>query len=174
MMATSRSKIIKQLLQAHAEGDSASFRKAALQLAAAESQAGHVRVAEEIRKIIQEMPTTPPPGLVVDIARPRGELAEVLDGGYRKETFSSIVLRGEAQEQLERVLRENRSRNKLEQWGVAPRRRLLFHGPPGCGKTLASAVLAGELGLPLLTVRFDALFSRHPRRRLRPPRARRP
>jgi len=72
------------------------------------------------------------------------------------------------------VLRENRSRNKLEQWGVAPRRRLLFHGPPGCGKTLASAVLAGELGLPLLTVRFDALFSRHPRRRLRPPRARRP
>jgi len=29
------------------------------------------------------------PGMVVDIARPRGELAEVLDGGHRQETFSS-------------------------------------------------------------------------------------
>jgi SpoVK/Ycf46/Vps4 family AAA+-type ATPase len=37
---------------------------------------------------------------------------------------------------------------------------LLFHGAPGCGKTLAAAVLAGEMGLPLMTVRFDALFSR--------------
>ncbi|MBK6672984.1 MAG: ATP-binding protein [Proteobacteria bacterium] len=43
---------------------------------------------------------------------------------------------------------------------MSPRRRLLFHGAPGCGKTLAAAVLAGEMGLPLMTVRFDALFSR--------------
>src|SRR6185436_12063445 len=34
------------------------------------------------------------------------------------------------------------------------------HGAPGCGKTLAAAVLAGEMGLLLMTVRFDALFSR--------------
>lgn len=43
---------------------------------------------------------------------------------------------------------------------MSPRRRLLFHGAPGCGKTLAAAVLAGEMALPLMTVRFDALFSR--------------
>jgi SpoVK/Ycf46/Vps4 family AAA+-type ATPase len=43
---------------------------------------------------------------------------------------------------------------------VAPRRKFLFYGPPGCGKTLTAAVLAGELGLPLMTVRFDGLFSR--------------
>lgn len=44
---------------------------------------------------------------------------------------------------------------------LEPRRRLLFHGPPGCGKTLAAAVLAGELGLPLLRVRIETLFSRY-------------
>jgi len=43
---------VLELLQSHAEGDESSFRKAALQLAAAESTAGHVRVAEEIRAII--------------------------------------------------------------------------------------------------------------------------
>ena len=34
-----------------------------------------------------------------------------------------------------------------------------FFGPPGCGKTLAAQSIAGELGLPLLYVRFDAIIS---------------
>ena len=50
--------IFKLLLQSHADGDEASFRKAALQLAAAESNAGHVRVADEIRAIIARMPAS--------------------------------------------------------------------------------------------------------------------
>lgn len=154
--------ILKLLLQSHADGDESSFRKAALQLAAAESTAGHVRVAEEIRAIIAKMPATSArkQGPVVDIAAPRGELADMLEGGHREERLRDIVLRPEAEETLRRVLSENRSRARLEKFGVSPRRRLLFHGPPGCGKTLAAAVLAGELGLPLMTVRFDALFSR--------------
>lgn len=154
--------ILKLLLQSHAEGDESSFRKAALQLAAAESSAGHVRVAEEIRAIIAKMPATTirKQGPVVDIAAPRGELADILEGGHRDERLRDIVLRKEAEETLERVISENRSRARLERFGVSPRRRLLFHGAPGCGKTLAAAVLAGEMGLPLMTVRFDALFSR--------------
>ena len=154
--------ILKLLLQSHAEGDESSFRKAALQLAAAESTAGHVRVAEEIRAIIAKMPATAirKQTPVVDIAAPRGELADILEGGHREERLRDIVLRPEAEETLKRVFSENRSRARLERFGVSPRRRLLFHGAPGCGKTLAAAVLAGEMGLPLMTVRFDALFSR--------------
>ncbi|WP_224370482.1 AAA family ATPase [Hyalangium versicolor] len=154
--------ILKLLLQSHAEGDESAFRKAALQLAAAESSAGHVRVAEEIRSIIAKMPATSirKQGPVVDIATPRGELADMLEGGHRDERLRDIVLRPESHETLLRVISENRSRARLERFGVSPRRRLLFHGPPGCGKTLAAAVLAGEMGLPLMTVRFDALFSR--------------
>lgn len=154
--------ILKLLLQSHAAGDETSFRKAALQLAAAESNAGHVRVADEIRSIIAQMPATSSArgGPVVDIATPRGDLADILEGGYRDERFRDIVLRDEIRALLERIIVENRSRGRLERFGVSPRRRLLFHGAPGCGKTLAAAVLAGEMGLPLMTVRFDALFSR--------------
>lgn len=154
--------ILKLLLQSHAEGDEPSFRKAALQLAAAESIAGHVRVAEEIRTIVARMPATSTrkQAPVVDIAAPRGELADILEGGHREERLRDIVLRPEAHQTLLRVISENRSRARLERFGVSPRRRLLFHGAPGCGKTLAAAVLAGEMGLPLMTVRFDALFSR--------------
>ena len=154
--------ILKLLLQSHAEGDEPSFRKAALQLAAAESNAGHVRVADDLRAIIARMPatTTRKSGPVVDIATPRGDLADLLEGGHREERLRDIVLRTEVRDLLLRVISENRSPGRLERFGVSPRRRLLFHGAPGCGKTLGAAVLAGEMGLPLMTVRFDALFSR--------------
>jgi SpoVK/Ycf46/Vps4 family AAA+-type ATPase len=152
--------ILRVLIQSHAMGDEASFRKAALQLAAAESSAGHVRVADEIRAIIAKMPATRAHGPVVDIAAPRGELADILEGGHRDERLRDIILPVEVRERLIRVISENRLRDRLERFGVSPRRRLLFHGAPGCGKTLAAAVLAGEMGIPLMTVRFDALFSR--------------
>lgn len=154
-----RTEILKQLLLAHVDGDDPAFRKAALQLASAESTAGHIRIAEDLRAIVARMPvqqrTT-----VVDIAQPRGELADVLEGGFREERFHQIVLTPEYRGLFERILHENRAREQLERFGVSPRRKILFHGPPGCGKTLGAAVLAGEMGLPLMTVRLDALFSR--------------
>ena len=153
-----RADILRQLFEAHVEGDDLAFRKAALQLASAESTAGHIRVAEELRSIVARMPTERT--TVVDLARPRGELGDVLEGGYRTERLSDIVLTSKNRALLDRVLLENRSRQQLEKFAVSPRRKLLFHGPPGCGKTLGAAVLAGELGLPLMTVRLDALFSR--------------
>jgi len=154
--------ILRTLIQAHATSDEPSFRKAALQLAASESAAGHSRIAEELRAIVAGMPpaSARKNGTVVDIAQPRGDLADILEGGHRQERLRDIVLRDETRRLLERIITENCSRSQLEKFGVAPRRRILFHGPPGCGKTLGAAVLAGEMGLPLMTVRLDALFSR--------------
>jgi SpoVK/Ycf46/Vps4 family AAA+-type ATPase len=150
--------ILKQLLVAHVDGDDAAFRKAALQLASSESTAGHIRIAEELRSIVAKMPTRR--ANVVDIAQPRGELGDVLEGGHREERLTDIVLTVKSRALFERILQENRSRERLERFSVAPRRKLLFHGPPGCGKTLGAAVLAGEMGLPLMTVRLDSVFSR--------------
>ena len=155
-----RGDILKKLIEAHAGGDEGAFRKAALQLAAAESAAGHARIADELRTLVARMPVTASRGKLVDIAQPRGELADILEGGHREERLGDIVLSAETHDELRRVLGENRASAALETHGVQPRRRLLFHGPPGCGKTLAAAVIAGEMGLPLMTVRLAALFSR--------------
>jgi SpoVK/Ycf46/Vps4 family AAA+-type ATPase len=154
-----RGDILRRLIEAHAEGDDASFRKAALQLAAAESAAGHARIADELRMQVARLPP-PSRANLVDIAQPRGELADILEGGFREERLRDIVLSDATHDALVRILEENRARAALETHGVQPRRRLLFHGPPGCGKTLAAAVVAGEMGLPLMTVRLASLFSR--------------
>lgn len=37
--------------------------------------------------------------------------------------------------------------------------KIIFFGPPGCGKTLAAEVIAFELSLPIAIVRLDALVS---------------
>jgi SpoVK/Ycf46/Vps4 family AAA+-type ATPase len=159
-----RGDLLKQLVLAHTDGDDAAFRKAAIQLAAAEGSAGHIRLAEDLRAVIARMARESSPkrlgGLTFETARPPGEVGDLLETRHPAERLRDLVLPRDTEQLLIRVLHEHRSRARLEKWGVTPRKRLLFHGPPGCGKTLAAAVLAGELGLPLMTVRFDSLFSR--------------
>ncbi len=158
-----RAATLRQLIKAHADGDDAAFRKAALQIASSERVAGHERVAEEIRLLVEtiaERPTQPSPA-PISLGRPSRELAGLLEGGYSDVRLRDIVLTPEARHEFLRIISENRQRVKLESWGVSPSRKLLFYGPPGCGKTLAAQVLAGELGIPALTLRIDALFSRY-------------
>ena len=75
--------------------------------------------------------STPKQGPVIDIATPRGDLADILQGSHRDERLRDIVLRDHTRETLLRVISENRSRARLERFGVSPRRRLLFYGAPG-------------------------------------------
>jgi SpoVK/Ycf46/Vps4 family AAA+-type ATPase len=69
------------------------------------------------------------------------------------------VLAPEVQGRIERVVEEFRAQVSLARHGLSPKSRLLFVGPPGCGKTLCAEILAGELGLDLLHARFDGIVS---------------
>ncbi|KAK9760047.1 Ribosome biogenesis ATPase rix7 [Basidiobolus ranarum] len=43
--------------------------------------------------------------------------------------------------------------------GVQPPRGILLHGPPGCGKTLLANAIAGELGVPFLSISAPSVVS---------------
>jgi SpoVK/Ycf46/Vps4 family AAA+-type ATPase len=159
------SEMIQELIRAHVEQNDARFRTVALQLAAREARNGHRLVAGRIRDLVDQAIVErdahdAAPGLTL-LARPSEDLRGVIAVGYPKERVSDIVAGPALAETLSQILLEHRSREKLDQHGLQPRRRLLLHGPPGCGKTLAAAVIAGELGLPLMRVRIESLFSRY-------------
>lgn len=154
---------IKALITSHVERDEGKFRTVAMQVAAQAARQGHGRVADEIRQLVDRALATPTqrrPSAPIPIASPRGELAGLLAISYPDARLADLVLSPEAMARLERVLRETRALPKLREAGLLPRRKLLLVGPPGCGKTLTAAVLAGELHLPLHVVVLDSLITK--------------
>lgn len=152
------SEIVQELIRSHVNGDEERFRTIALQLAASEAKLGHRLVAGRIRDLLES--AAQPRSRPTPLAKPPSDLKPLLDTDYPKSSMRDIVLEEDAAAALERVLREQRSRSALAEWGLEPRRKLLLYGPPGCGKTLAAHVLAGELAMPLIRVRVEVLFSR--------------
>jgi len=162
-MATSQQ--IKALLQSHGSGDDARFYAVALQLAAAEARRGHDTLAGEIKKLVDQSKKrkSAPQSTesIFHVAQPRGEAAELLEHVETGWKVKDLILPVLLSKRISRILEEQQNLSRLKEHGLRPRQRLLFTGPPGCGKTMTAAALAGDLGLPLLVVRLDSLISRY-------------
>ena len=153
---------IKALLESHVEGDDDRFLSIVLQLAAQAARQGHGKLAQELRTLIDKARTSERSGSrnPVPLAQPRGELAGLLSVTYPKVRLADMILASEIREHLERVILEQRQRDKLATRALYPRRKILLVGPPGTGKTLSARALAGELHLPLFTIVLDALITK--------------
>jgi len=151
---------LKALLQSHSEGDDQRFYSVAMQMAAHEAKLGHGKLAEDLRALIDKAKKQKKTGQTIPIGRPRGDLADLLTVSYPKLRFGDMVLNKELAHQLKRIIREQRYASEIRSHGLTPRRKLLFIGPPGTGKTMSASVLAGELGFPLCQVRLDGLITK--------------
>jgi AAA+ superfamily predicted ATPase len=72
--------------------------------------------------------------------------------------LADVVLATSIRHELEDVITEWKHREQLYKRGISPRAKLLFHGPPGCGKSLTARALGHELNIPVYMVRFDAVI----------------
>ncbi|WP_417538193.1 AAA family ATPase [Marinomonas sp.] len=154
---------LKALLQSHLEGDENRFYSVAMQVAAHEAKRGHGKLAEELRLLVDQAKSRrslTSDNKAVPISKPRGELANLLSVSYPKFRLGDMELNSELEQQLERIIREQRHAAEILSHGLSPRRKLLLVGPPGTGKTMTASVLAGELGLPLFQVRLDGLITK--------------
>jgi SpoVK/Ycf46/Vps4 family AAA+-type ATPase len=158
---------LKALVQSHADGDDTRFYAVAIQVAAQAARNGHGRLAQELRELVDKSKAQ---GKAVEyvgrqspvpLVQPRGELAGLLTVSYPKTRFADMALEDHLRTRIDRVLVEQRQRERIRAHGLSPIRKLLFIGPPGTGKTMTAAALAGELGLPLFTIRLDGLMTKY-------------
>lgn len=158
---------VKALIRSHADRDDARFYAIAMQVAAQAARSGHGKFATELRDLVDQVKARsktieaahgPKP---VPLAQPRGELAGLLTVGYPKTRVSDMALTDALRPRLDRVLTEQRERARLREHGFSPMRKLLLVGPPGTGKTMTAAALAGELGLPLFSIQLDGLITKY-------------
>jgi SpoVK/Ycf46/Vps4 family AAA+-type ATPase len=161
-MSTARHMIA--LLKSHLEGDDQEFLSVAMQAAAHEARLGHGAIAEQLRNLIDEAKRRSAavqnrPGQLI-VLEPRGELAHLLSVQMPTVRLADMALTDTLAERLQRVLLEQRQQKTLREHGLQPRRKLLFIGPPGSGKTMTASALAGELHLPLFTILLEGLITK--------------
>ncbi|MFO1110691.1 MAG: ATP-binding protein [Bradyrhizobium sp.] len=83
---------------------------------------------------------------LVEVVEPRRNRSELVLAPHNIRTFLGLM-------------EEFRGADRLRRHGLQIRSKLLFCGPPGCGKTVTAEVFARELGLPLIVARLDAIIS---------------
>jgi len=161
-MATAQQ--LKALIESYTEHNADRFLSVASQIAAHAARAGKTKLAEELRKLIEEarrkQKTQRSLSNSIPIAQPTGDLSGLFSAVFPKTRLSDMVLDSELEQRLRRVIFEYRQVDRLHSHGLSPRRKLLLVGPTGCGKSMTAAALAGELNLPLLTVQFHILITK--------------
>lgn len=145
---------MKMLIKSHFDQNNDKFRTVVLQLAAHEAGQGHVALAREIRELIDKSRA----GKVLPF---NNELYELIHNATSDYRLNDLVVSEELKNRIERILSEFKQRERLRKHGLGNRRKILLTGPPGTGKTMTAAVLAGELHLPLCTILVDKLVTKY-------------
>lgn len=159
---------VRKLLVAHFQGDDAGFRSAAWEVVKQERQLNHTVLANDLERILNDVNGSPRSAKTFfttlstangNLPKDKDKNASLVEVTDPDRELDDLVLSAPLRNSIDRVIRERRSSELLRSHGVNPVQKLLFCGPPGCGKTAAAAALAHALYLPLATVRFDAVVS---------------
>jgi SpoVK/Ycf46/Vps4 family AAA+-type ATPase len=153
-----RGELMKRLLASYGQDDE--FRAVAEQIILEEEQKNNRVLARSLRRTLENAPAKPKPmlGLAPLLPFPDGA-SDFVERVEPSHTQNDIALSLQNIHVFRELMKEFRRGDDIRQKGLPLRSKLLFCGPPGCGKTLGAEVFAYELGLPMFVVKLDRLIS---------------
>lgn len=167
-----KSNLVIKLIEAHSSKNADAFKDAVNNLAEDEERKGNLALASNIRKaykggtkkpISYEFTPLDEISFSVQSAIPmpkdRDSTLELLEILKSKTTLEDVALPENTFQAVKQVIAEQQAVEQLIDKGISPANRLLFCGPPGCGKTLTANAIAGELKIPIAYVKLDGLVS---------------
>ena len=155
-------KLLRQLIKTGAEGNHEAFRQVSEEIIQQERSKKHHLLANDLEKILYGRAKSAkilPFTLNDNLPKDREHGIPLLQIKEPTRRLEDVVLSDENRSLLEEILQEIHRSEILKSYGLYPVDRLLFCGPPGCGKTLTAEVVASELGLPLSIIRIDSVIS---------------
>ena len=147
---------LKMLVKSHFEDNNERFNTLALQIAAHEARLGHTNLANDIRKIIESSKNNKPRLKSID-SNLQGLFLEI----YPQERLSDLVVAPQIKERIERIIHEFTYKDKLFKHNLENRRKIMFSGNPGTGKTMTASIIANELKLPIYVVLMDKIVTKY-------------
>jgi SpoVK/Ycf46/Vps4 family AAA+-type ATPase len=157
-----REEQIKALFRAYAEKNDASFLKTAETIISEELAANHHSFATELRRVLaQARPLREPLAArqLTSLPRDRRNGDPLIHLREGKVTQDQIIFSELCGARITRIIEEHRKRLELAKHGYTPKNKILFWGPPGCGKTYTAHYLGHELGLPVGVVKLNTVIS---------------
>lgn len=152
-----RGELMKRLLASY--GRDEEFRAVAEQIILEEEQKNNRVLARSLRKTLDNAGQPSRPKMLAPLIPFPNDAGDFVERIEPEHTKHDIVLSGVNVRVLLGLIHEFRRADDVRRRGLPVRSKLLFCGPPGCGKTLCAEVFAAELGLPLFVVKIDRLIS---------------
>jgi len=149
--------LLRLLFEAHRQGNESLFQQAAQSLIGRELAGNRHAEAQRLLRALGESETIN--GAKLARLPTRNDRAPLLIVNDDPESDRPPVLAKDTQEKIDRFIRERREASLLKAHGLNAKSKILFWGPPGCGKTYTAGYIASSLSMPLATVNLGAVFS---------------
>ncbi|QYY37322.1 ATP-binding protein [Ruficoccus sp. ZRK36] len=153
--------LLKRLFASVQAGSDLDLKAVCRAIVADEKRLGHTKLAEDLeRKLAKaDAKQSAPIRKLAPLPSTRRDSAPLVQVLEHDQLRHHMVLPDTIEQRFFRIEKEYAARTRLSKFGLRARQRILFYGPPGCGKSLGAERIAWATGLPLHKVRFDTLIS---------------